>query len=56
MEFEQAKIAEADGKEVLLVLLGRNITAIENKCMHRAGYPMARSMAKRSAALPWVDV
>ena len=53
MEFEQSKIVEADGKEILLVRLGRTITAIGNKCTRTrdAGYPMAGSMAKRSAAL-----
>jgi len=34
MEFEQSKIVEADGKEILLVRLGRTITAIGNKCTH----------------------
>ena len=34
MESEQTKIVEVDGKEILIVRLGRTITAIGNKCTH----------------------
>jgi nitrite reductase/ring-hydroxylating ferredoxin subunit len=34
MEYEQTKIVEAEGKEILLVRLGRTITAIGNECTH----------------------
>lgn len=34
MEFEPVKGIVADGKEILLVNLGKTITAIGNKCTH----------------------
>ncbi len=34
MEFEPVKGIVADGKEILLVNMGKNFTAIGNKCTH----------------------
>jgi len=51
MEFEPVKGIVADGKEILLVNMGTNFTAIGNKCTHMGcNYPAARLTVKRSGA------